>query len=98
MFGMSIGEMLFIGILGLIVIGPKQLPEVARTLGRFLNELRRASGGLWDDLASEAKTNMMKPPLPPANPPQAQKQQVQKISNEPTQLELTAEEPKDPQS
>ncbi len=33
-------------MIGLIVLGPKQLPEVARTIGRLLNELKRASGDL----------------------------------------------------
>lgn len=44
MFGFSFGEVLFIAAIALIALGPKQLPEVARTVGRLLNELRRASG------------------------------------------------------
>ena len=43
MFGLSIAHMILLGGLALIVIGPKQLPEVARTLGRFLNELKRVT-------------------------------------------------------
>ncbi len=35
--------MILLGALALIVIGPKQLPEVARTLGRFLNEIKRVT-------------------------------------------------------
>ena len=38
------GEVLLIAAIALIAIGPKQLPEVARVVGRFLNELRRATG------------------------------------------------------
>lgn len=61
----SLSEMLFIAILALVLIGPKQLPEVARTLGRFLNDLRRASGGVFDDIKSSAqfdlKEEIMKP-------------------------------------
>ena len=44
MFGFSMGEVLLIAAIALIAIGPKQLPEVARVVGRFLNELRRATG------------------------------------------------------
>ncbi len=33
-------------MIGLIVLGPKQLPEVARSIGRILNELKRASSDL----------------------------------------------------
>lgn len=35
--------MVLLAALALIVIGPKQLPEVARTLGRFLNEIKRVT-------------------------------------------------------
>jgi Tat protein translocase TatB subunit len=44
MFGFSFGEVLLIAVIALIALGPKQLPEVARSLGRLLNELRRAGG------------------------------------------------------
>ena len=44
MFGFSMGEMLLLMAIALIAIGPKQLPEVARTLGKFMNELKRATG------------------------------------------------------
>lgn len=44
MFGFSMGEILLIGAIALIAIGPKQLPEVARTIGKMINEFRRASG------------------------------------------------------
>jgi Tat protein translocase TatB subunit len=43
MFNIGFTELLVISALALIFIGPKQLPEVARVVGRFLNELRRAS-------------------------------------------------------
>lgn len=46
MFGLSFAEVALLGVIGLIVLGPKQLPEVARTIGRLLNELKRASGDL----------------------------------------------------
>jgi len=41
MFGLSISHMILLAALALIVIGPKQLPEVARALARFINELKR---------------------------------------------------------
>jgi Tat protein translocase TatB subunit len=43
MFGIGLPELLMILVLGLLVLGPKRLPEVARTLGRFYGQLRRAS-------------------------------------------------------
>ncbi len=46
MFNLGITEILALGTLALIVIGPKQLPEVAKTLARVLNELKNATGDL----------------------------------------------------
>ena len=43
MFGIGMTELLVILAIGLIVIGPKKLPELARTLGKGLAEFRRAS-------------------------------------------------------
>jgi len=43
MFNIGFSELLIIAALALIFIGPKQLPEVARAVGKFLNELKRAS-------------------------------------------------------
>jgi Tat protein translocase TatB subunit len=44
MFG-SIGgfEIIVIAVIGLLVFGPRKLPEIARTLGRTLGELRSAA-------------------------------------------------------
>lgn len=46
MFNMGFSEMLVLGVIALLVIGPKQLPEVARVIGRTLNEFKRATGDL----------------------------------------------------
>jgi TatA/E family protein of Tat protein translocase len=43
MFGIGMTELLVILTIGLVVIGPKKLPELARTLGKGLAEFRRAS-------------------------------------------------------
>lgn len=64
MFGLSLGEVLFLGIIALIVIGPKQLPELARNLGRFLNELKRATDGFTTDLKDQAKIDFDLHPRP----------------------------------
>ncbi len=55
MLGLSLSEIIFLAVLALVVIGPKQLPAVARTLGRMLNELRRASSSLTDELREQVK-------------------------------------------
>ncbi len=46
MFGLSFGELLVVAILALVVLGPKELPSMLRTLGRTLAKLRRMSTDL----------------------------------------------------
>lgn len=52
MFNIGFTEFLVIGVVALLVIGPKQLPEVARVVGRLISELKKAtqdlSGGLLE--------------------------------------------------
>jgi sec-independent protein translocase protein TatB len=40
---MSFSETIFLFVLALIIFGPKKLPEIARQVGKVLNEFRRAS-------------------------------------------------------
>lgn len=53
MFNIGFTEMLVLAALALILIGPKQLPEVARTLGRLLNDLKRSTNSFTDELKSQ---------------------------------------------
>ena len=52
MFNIGFTEFIAIGVIALLVIGPKQLPEVARVIGRLIGELKKAtqdlSGGLLE--------------------------------------------------
>ncbi len=41
MFGLSWGELLVVGIVALIVIGPKDLPGLFRTMGEFTGKARK---------------------------------------------------------
>ncbi len=50
MFGMGFEEIAVIFILGIVIIGPKQLPQVARGIGRLLTHMRR--------LANEVRSSM----------------------------------------
>lgn len=46
MFNLGFSELLIIGIIALVFIGPRELPEIARVIGRMLNELKRATSDL----------------------------------------------------
>ena len=80
MFGMSMGEIAFILVLALVVVGPKNLPKVARTLGRTYGwirhhlavmqreinlEMRRID---MEDLEKKAGPNQAPPDTPPPSP------------------------------
>ncbi len=50
---LGLPEMTFILVLALVLVGPRKLPEVARQLGKFLAEFKRASNEFKNQLESE---------------------------------------------
>ena len=44
-FGIGFTELLIVGVLALLVFGPKRLPEMGRSLGRGLREFKDSVGG-----------------------------------------------------
>lgn len=50
MFGIGMPEMLLICAIALIVIGPKKLPDLAKSLGRAFGEFKRATSDLKESL------------------------------------------------
>ena len=62
-FGFS-GEMIFLFFLALILFGPKKLPEIARTVARFMNEFRRSSNEFRAQIESEFNALDVKQHLP----------------------------------
>jgi sec-independent protein translocase protein TatB len=58
MFDIGWSELLLIGIVALIVIGPKELPGALRTLGQWMGKLRRMAGefqGQFQEAMREAE-------------------------------------------
>ena len=53
MFGIGMQEMVIIGLIVLVVFGPKKLPTMARDFGRFVSEARRSVEEFKEDLVSE---------------------------------------------
>lgn len=66
MFGIGFGEMMIIGVVLLIAVGPRQLPALMKTLGKTLREVRRAaedlrrSTGIDDLMADEDLRNPLR--------------------------------------
>ena len=65
MLGIGPLELFVILLVGLLVLGPKRLPEIARSLGRGLSEFRRASSDLRQSLALEDEPSSHAPPPRP---------------------------------
>lgn len=53
-FDLGTGEIILILIVLFVVVGPRQLPEVARTVGKAINEMKRASAGFRNEIQKEA--------------------------------------------
>jgi sec-independent protein translocase protein TatB len=52
-FGIGFQEMVIIGLLFLVLFGPSKLPQMARDLGRFVNEARRSIDEFKEELTAE---------------------------------------------
>jgi sec-independent protein translocase protein TatB len=55
MFDIGFSEMLVIGLVALIVIGPERLPRVARTLGHLAGRLQRYVADVKADINREVE-------------------------------------------
>ncbi len=53
MFGLGAGELLIICVFALIFIGPKKLPELAKSLGKGLREFQNAKDDFMNTVNSE---------------------------------------------
>jgi TatA/E family protein of Tat protein translocase len=66
MFDIGIQELVLIFVIALLVFGPKNLPQLGRSLGRAMREFRRASA----EFESTIRTNLqIDEPDPPPAPP-----------------------------
>ncbi|AYC34635.1 Sec-independent protein translocase subunit TatB [Pseudomonas cavernae] len=53
MFGISFGELLLVGLIALLVLGPERLPGAARTAGLWIGRLKRSFNAIKQEVERE---------------------------------------------
>ena len=69
---MGFSETIFLFFLALLIFGPKKLPQIARQVGKALNEFKRASNEFKAQIAAEIaqlEVEDQRQVLPPAQEP-----------------------------
>lgn len=66
-FGIGWSEILLIMLVALVVLGPKKLPDAAKSLGKTVRELRNAISGLENEIRGDEAPKPLKEikPTPP---------------------------------
>ena len=57
MFDIGFAEILLIGVISLIVLGPERLPVAARTIGLWLGKIKRTFSGIQREIQAELQLN-----------------------------------------
>lgn len=63
MFGIGLPELFLIGLVALVVVGPKNLPQTLRAIGRGVREFQRASRELREEAGFDEVVNEVTRPL-----------------------------------
>lgn len=60
MFDIGFWELMLVGVVALLVLGPDRLPEAARTAGLWVSRARRAVGALRTEIEREVELGELK--------------------------------------
>ncbi len=60
MFGIGMPELLLIAVIALLVVGPKRLPDLAKSLGKGLAEFRKATEGATETIKESLRVDELR--------------------------------------
>lgn len=63
MFDIGFLELILVGVIGLIVLGPERLPVAARTLGRWVGNARRMMAQISQEIEKQVEIEELKAEL-----------------------------------
>ncbi len=64
-FGIGFQEVVVVLVIALLVLGPAKMTDVAKTMGKVVRDLRRASSEVPKLLSMEEDDKPQQPPAPP---------------------------------
>lgn len=85
MFDIGFWEILFIGVVGLLVLGPERLPTVATMAGQWIGRLRRFANHMRKEIRDELEAEHLKQVL------EEQNREMQSLRKEMTEVRREAE-------
>jgi TatA/E family protein of Tat protein translocase len=63
MFGLGFQEIIIILVVALLIIGPRKLPDLAKSLGKAFREFKHATDDIKQNFDLDALTREAPPPL-----------------------------------
>ncbi|WP_163577841.1 Sec-independent protein translocase protein TatB [Halomonas faecis] len=63
MFDIGFLELLLLGIVGLLVLGPERLPKAARTLGLWVGKVKRTVSGMQKEINAQLEAEELRQKL-----------------------------------